>query len=46
VRHLRAALSAGLRARSSFSSTNPRDVLMAAGIAERFEVVIDGLVAV
>ena len=46
VRYLRAALGAGLRAQSSSSSTNTRDVLMAAGIAERFEVVIDGVVAV
>jgi beta-phosphoglucomutase family hydrolase len=45
VRYLRAALSAGLRLAVVSSSTNARDVLAAAGIAELFEVVIDGVVA-
>lgn len=45
VRYLRAALGAGLRCAVVSSSTNARDVLITAGIAELFEVVIDGVLA-
>ena len=45
VRYLRAALGAGRGCAVVSSSTNARAVLMAAGIAELFEVVIDGVVA-
>jgi beta-phosphoglucomutase-like phosphatase (HAD superfamily) len=45
VRYLRAALGAGLRCAVVSSSANARDVLIAAGIAEMFEVVIDGVFA-
>jgi beta-phosphoglucomutase family hydrolase len=45
VRYVRAAQDAGLRRAVVSSSTNCRDVLVAAGIAELFEEVIDGVVA-
>jgi beta-phosphoglucomutase family hydrolase len=45
VRYVRAAQEAGLRRAVVSSSTNCRDVLVAAGIAELFEEVIDGVVA-
>ena len=45
VRYLRAARGAGRGCAVVSSSTNARAVLMAAGIAELFEVVIDGVVA-
>lgn len=45
VRYLRAARDAGLRIAVVSSSTNCRDVLVAAGIEEFFEVRIDGVVA-
>ena len=46
VRYLRAALGGRAACAVVSSSTNGRDVLMAAGIAERFEMAIDGVVAV
>jgi beta-phosphoglucomutase family hydrolase len=45
VRYLDAVQEAGLRRAVVSSSTNCRDVLRAAGIADRFDVVIDGVVA-
>jgi beta-phosphoglucomutase family hydrolase len=45
VRYLDAVQQAGLRRAVVSSSTNCRDVLRAAGLADRFEVVIDGVVA-
>ena len=45
VRFVRAARDAGLRRAVVSSSTNCRDVLEAAGIADLFEVRIDGVVA-
>ena len=45
VRYVKAAQAAGLRRAVVSSSTNCRDVLIAAGIQELFESVIDGVVA-
>jgi beta-phosphoglucomutase family hydrolase len=45
VRFVKAAREAGLRRAVVSSSTNCRDVLVAAGIEDRFEVRIDGVVA-
>jgi beta-phosphoglucomutase family hydrolase len=45
VRYVRAARDAGLRRAVVSSSANCRDVLIAAGIEDLFEVRIDGLVA-
>jgi beta-phosphoglucomutase family hydrolase len=45
VRYVRAAKDAGLRRAVVSSSTNCRDVLVAAGIEDLFEVRIDGVVA-
>ncbi|HEU5480684.1 MAG TPA: hypothetical protein VFU90_12650, partial [Candidatus Tumulicola sp.] len=45
VRYLRAAENAGLRRAVVSASANARDVLDAAGIADLFEVRIDGIVA-
>ena len=45
VRYVKAARDAGLRCCVVSSSTNCRDVLAAAGIAELFEEIIDGHVA-
>jgi len=45
VRYVTAAREAGLRRAVVSSSTNCRDVLAAAGIADLFEEVIDGVVA-
>jgi beta-phosphoglucomutase family hydrolase len=45
VRYVRAARDAGLRRAVVSSSTNARDVLAAAGIADLFEHVVDGHVA-
>lgn len=45
VRYVRAVREAGLRRAVVSSSTNARDVLHAAGIAEEFDTVIDGVVA-
>jgi beta-phosphoglucomutase family hydrolase len=45
VRYVRAARDRGLRRAVVSSSTNARDVLVAAGIEELFEVRIDGVVA-
>jgi HAD superfamily hydrolase (TIGR01509 family) len=45
VRYVRAARDAGLRRAVVSSSTNCRDVLVAAGIEDLFEVRIDGVVA-
>ena len=45
VRYVQAARSAGLRRAVVSSSANCRDVLEAAGIAELFEVQVDGIVA-
>src|ERR671914_1599866 len=45
VRYLEAACDAGLRRAVVSSSANTRDVLVAAGIEEFFEVRIDGVVA-
>jgi beta-phosphoglucomutase family hydrolase len=45
VKYVRAARDAGLRRAVVSSSTNCRDVLMAAGIEDLFEVRIDGVVA-
>ncbi len=45
VRYVRAARDAGLRRAVVSSSTNCRDVLIAAGIEDLFEARIDGLVA-
>lgn len=45
VRYVRAVRDAGLRRAVVSSSTNARDVLHAAGIADLFETVIDGVVA-
>ena len=45
VRYVRAARDAGLRRAVVSSSANCRDVLSAAGIADLFEVVVDGVVA-
>ena len=45
VRYLEAARGAGLRRAVVSSSTNTRDVLVAAGIEEFFEVRVDGVVA-
>jgi beta-phosphoglucomutase family hydrolase len=45
VRYLDAVAHAGLRHAVVSSSTNCRDVLKAAGIEDRFDVVIDGVVA-
>jgi beta-phosphoglucomutase family hydrolase len=45
VRYVRAAREAGLRRAVVSSSTNCRDVLMAAGIEDLFEERIDGVVA-
>jgi beta-phosphoglucomutase family hydrolase len=45
VRYLDAVQRAGLRHAVVSSSTNCRDVLKAAGIEDRFDVVIDGVVA-
>jgi beta-phosphoglucomutase family hydrolase len=45
VRYVRAARDAGLRRAVVSSSTNCHDVLVAAGIVEEFEAVIDGHVA-
>jgi beta-phosphoglucomutase family hydrolase len=45
VRYVRAAKEAGLRRAVVSSSTNCRDVLVAAGILDLFEVIVDGQVA-
>ncbi len=45
VRYVQASREAGLRRAVVSSSTNCRDVLAAAGIADLFEEIIDGLVA-
>jgi beta-phosphoglucomutase family hydrolase len=45
VRYVRAAAAAGLRRAVVSSSTNARDVLIAAGIEDLFEARIDGIVA-
>jgi len=45
VRYVKAVQAAGLRRAVVSSSTNCRDVLLAAGIQELFEDVIDGIVA-
>jgi beta-phosphoglucomutase family hydrolase len=45
VRYAKAVRSAGLRRAVVSSSTNCRDVLVAAGILELFEEIIDGVVA-
>jgi HAD superfamily hydrolase (TIGR01509 family) len=45
VRYVRAARDAGVRRAVVSSSTNCRDVLVAAGIEDLFEVQIDGVVA-
>jgi beta-phosphoglucomutase family hydrolase len=45
VRYVEAARAAGLRRAVVSSSTNCRDVLAAAGIADLFEEVVDGVVA-
>ncbi len=45
VRYVRAVIEAGLGRAVVSSSTNTRDVLRAAGIADLFDVVIDGVVA-
>ena len=45
VRYVRAAREAGLRRAVVSSSTNCRDVLVAAGIEDLFEEIIDGVVA-
>jgi beta-phosphoglucomutase family hydrolase len=45
VRYVKAVLGAGLRRAVVSSSENCRDVLLAAGIADLFEEVIDGVVA-
>jgi HAD superfamily hydrolase (TIGR01509 family) len=45
VRYVRAVRDAGLRRAVVSSSTNCRDVLVAAGIEDLFEVRIDGIVA-
>ena len=45
VRYVQAARDAGLRRAVVSSSTNCRDVLVAAGIDELFEEVVDGVVA-
>jgi HAD superfamily hydrolase (TIGR01509 family) len=45
VRYVRAARDAGLRRAVVSSSANCRDVLVAAGIEDLFEVRIDGIVA-
>ncbi len=45
IRYVEAARSAGLRRAVVSSSTNCRDVLLAAGIQELFEEIIDGVVA-
>jgi beta-phosphoglucomutase family hydrolase len=46
VRYVKATAAAGLRRAVVSSSTNCRDVLAAAGIADLFETVIDGQVAI
>jgi beta-phosphoglucomutase family hydrolase len=45
VRYVEAARAAGLRRAVVSSSTNCRDVLAAAGIAELFEEIVDGVLA-
>jgi beta-phosphoglucomutase family hydrolase len=45
VRFVRAARDAGLRRAVVSSSTNCRDVLVAVGILDLFEVIVDGVVA-
>jgi beta-phosphoglucomutase family hydrolase len=45
VRFVEAARDAGLRRAVVSSSTNCRDVLVAAGILDLFEVIVDGIVA-
>jgi beta-phosphoglucomutase family hydrolase len=45
VRYVKAARSAGLRRAVVSSSTNCRDVLLAAGIEDLFEEIVDGVVA-
>ena len=45
VRYVPAARAAGLRCAVVSSSVNCRDVLVAAGIADLFDVVVDGIVA-
>jgi beta-phosphoglucomutase family hydrolase len=45
VRYVKAARDAGLRRAVVSSSTNCRDVLIAAGILDLFEVIVDGVVA-
>jgi HAD superfamily hydrolase (TIGR01509 family) len=45
VRFVKAARDAGLRRAVVSSSTNCRDVLVAAGILDLFEVIVDGIVA-
>ena len=45
VRYVRAVIEAGLRRAVVSSSTNTRDVLKAAGIADLFDEIIDGVVA-
>ncbi|MDB5125728.1 MAG: beta-phosphoglucomutase family hydrolase, partial [Mucilaginibacter sp.] len=45
VRYVQGARAAGLRRAVVSSSANCRDVLAAAGIADLFEVVVDGVVA-
>jgi beta-phosphoglucomutase family hydrolase len=45
VRFVKAARDAGLRRAVVSSSTNCRDVLVAAGILDLFEVIVDGVVA-
>ena len=45
VRYVKAARAAGLRRAVVSSSTNCRDVLAAAGIADLFEEIVDGVVA-
>jgi beta-phosphoglucomutase family hydrolase len=45
VRYVHAVIDAGLRRAVVSSSTNTHDVLRAAGIADLFDVVVDGVVA-
>jgi beta-phosphoglucomutase family hydrolase len=45
IRYVQAATEHGLGVAVVSSSANTRDVLAAAGIADRFEVIVDGLVA-
>jgi beta-phosphoglucomutase family hydrolase len=45
VRYVHAVIEAGLKRAVVSSSTNTRDVLRAAGIADLFETIVDGVVA-